>query len=227
NWYAEILRGVANHTLSIEVRMKEPDKPDMILFRHFGDLPPNLPNLNITAFDNNNQPIPAHASRYIPLFPQPPQEELDKDFSLVFNLGARIYNNTALTVKTAKTRPTLEFTGGYSYLYTAFIKDGSNHKIEVLKNGVVQQELPQLAAIVGANLHLDPNNTVEGKVVISGGPLTVPLELPKPTGNSKIRYEIYVDNSPFDGSLGAGHSEVAEYYKVIEKVNGDDIPPPE
>src|SRR5947209_991329 len=107
NWNAEILRGVANHTLSIEVRMKEPDRPDVILFRHFGVLPPNRPDLNITAVDKSGKTIPAHAFKFIP---SPQSQEQDKDFSLVLNLGDSRFNihPLPLTVDTTQTRPSVE-----------------------------------------------------------------------------------------------------------------------
>src|SRR2546423_680066 len=117
NWFAEPHYATdANnlHTLSVEVRMKEPGKPDMILLRHFDKLPGSDPGLTITVVkEDGTTQVPPVANKYVPVssfLPINPTGEELKDFRWTINLEA--LHGTPLQIKTAKTRPGIEIRGG-------------------------------------------------------------------------------------------------------------------
>lgn len=221
NWFAEILREAATHTLSIEVRMKEAGQPDQILLRHHGHLNGRDPGLRITVLktDGTPDPSPVVASKYIPSasFPVPnpsPAGEEIKDFRWALNLEHRTFHNDDLKVKPTKTRPGIEVAGGRSILYTAVFKNG---EIERTQGGAAASKLLGIASVVGANLYLSDGTMA----VLDFARFNEPLRLPKPAASSPVSYEIYVDNSPLFATTE--HDEMAEYYRVVEKENGDDI----
>lgn len=226
NWFAEVIRQdpppPPTHTLSIEVRMKEAGQPDQILLRHHGHLNGRDPGLRITVLkiDGTPDPSPVVASKYVPTFPSfpmpnpsPAGEEI-KDFRWALNLEHGTFHNEDLKVKPAKTRPGIEVAGGRSILYTAAFK---NCEIERTQGGGAASKLLGIASVVGANLYLADGTMA----VLDFARFTSPLKLPKPAAGSPVSYEIYVDNSPLFATTE--HDEMAEYYRVVERDNGDDI----
>jgi hypothetical protein len=225
NWFAEIHHEAADHVLSIEVRLKEPGKPDRVLFRHYGPLDPSL---KITVVRQDGSEVAPRAFKYKPsFFPLPPEEAV-KNFESVLNLGSPKFHNTLLKVKEPKTRPNIEFSGGDSYLYSALVEKDIEVTPPPKKNedGTTDDTAnpsfkTEVAVIAGAYLYFGAEGV---KAVITGGKLTQPLELPKLLASSPITYEIYVNNSPLAEPQTAAHSDVEEHYAIVEKTNGDDLP---
>jgi hypothetical protein len=221
-WFAETHREAATHTLSIDVSMKEPPGPDMPLMRRQRHL---THDLKITMVNSAGEPVNPKAFRYVNL----ENDDDEKDFRSVLNFR-RLHRNpvvtgqpapSPVTVKDAKTRPGVRIDGGESVLYAARIKPGP---IKLINGKPPQPDLPKLAVIVGAKLYYGPTGV---KAVISGGGLSQPLSLPKPPDGSQVSYEIYINNSPLFEPDAGPHSEMREYYEVLQRTNGDDIPPDE
>jgi hypothetical protein len=202
------------HTLSVEVRVKAPGQPDVILMRHFGNLPGTHPGLSIRVTNATSQPA---AYKYVPS-PRfnpinPTGDEQDDDFRWVINLEGSNFHGRPLSVDTHKTRPGILIEGGVCYFYTALLRQGS---IGVTQGGANRPPLQGLAAIIGANLYLDNGSEAVVTCHAAGGDFVLPLGAP----GGGVSYEIYIDNSPLfeDASSGHTHSELKEYYGVIQGV---------
>jgi hypothetical protein len=222
SWLADIIRGAANHTLSIEVRMKEAGRTDQILLRHYGPLTDRDPGLKITVLkaDGSPDPTPVVVSKYIPspAFPVAnpnPNGEKVKDFRWAMNLEHNTFHNGKLKVKTAKTRPGIEVTGGQSVLYTAVFRNGDIPRTQ--GGAAASKVMGGIGSVVGANLYLADGTMA----VLDFAEFERPLKLPKPAADATHSFEIYVDNSPLFAMTD--HNEMMEYYKVIEREDGDDI----
>jgi len=205
------------HTLSIEVRTKTPNEPDLILMRHFGHLSGNHSGLSISVDSIAGPPA---TYKYVPIDSfdptRAPSNSAEKqDFRWVINLEAEHFHGRKLTVDhEGKTRPGILIQNGVYYFYAAqlfmgpiTVKQGTTHKME----------LAAMASIIGANLYLDDGSNAVIKWRSGNDEFELPLG--KPDIAAGAHYEIYIDNSPlFEPASGVSHSELAEYYEVIPGV---------
>lgn len=210
------------HTLSVEVRVKgTDDRPDEILMRHFGELRGRDPGLIIETVPPVGDP---GAFKYVPFnldpFNTEPTKENLKHFGWVVDLESHHYHQQPLMVEEPNTRPSAVLRGGLFHFYTAARLPGP---IPVKQGGGNEKQLQGLASIIGAVMEL-PADCTESDVLITCNRLGT-LRLEKPV-SSGISYEIYIDNSPLlDDPAASTHDEMNEYYKVIKRADGSDIPP--
>jgi hypothetical protein len=202
------------HTLSIEVRVKAPNNPDVILLRLF-----NKPSDTVLI---EVRPAQAkHAYKYLPspLF-NPAQGmatglERGDDFRWILDFK-ELHPGSTLTIDTAKTRPGIIFLNGSYFFLTPQRK--LNVEINPAPGSVVTAppDRAAIASLIGANVYLD--GTRQEKLVLtwSGGEL--PLEIPT---DPDAYYEIYIENSPLFAGPGSSHDEFLEYYGIIQGVAPD------
>lgn len=226
-WRADLHREAGNHVLSIEVRLKDPPGPDVILMRHHGHLPPNDPDLTITMLDGSGAALSPIAKRFVSI------NNNVEDFRAVLDLRTLHTDPVVVgqpgrppvVVKRQKTRAGILVNGGESVLYAARIEERS-FELRNAKGDV--RILDKLASIVGARLYYGGNGA---SARISGGGLPKPIVLEKPAAESGISYEIYVNNNPLveldEETTQDSHSELKHYYQIVERQNGDDILPNE
>jgi hypothetical protein len=202
------------HTLSVEVRTKTPNEPDLILMRHFGHFPGDHPGLSISVNPVAGSPA---TFKYVPIAsfdpertPTTPTEK--KDFRWVINLEADHFHGHTLTVDhEGKTRPGILINSGVYYFYAAQLLMGP---IGVVQGDTPKLNLAAMASIIGANLYLDDGS--EAVITWRSGRDEFELPLAKPNVAAGVHYEIYIDNSPlFEPVSGPRHSELVEYYRVI------------
>jgi hypothetical protein len=215
---AELHRDANTHTLTIEVRTKAANKPDMILLRHLRKLTGNDPlSIKVTP------PLPDHqrgAFKYEPFelnpfttAPDPANPANALNFGWIVNLESVLYHGPSLGVRRSGTRPAILIDGGDCRFYTASLMPDY---ITVTQGGGNARTLNGLAAIIGANLYLG-NDGVERVIEITGPSLDDDLPLPRP--DAGVSYEIYVENSPLLATNR--HDELEEYYNVIRKHRDD------
>lgn len=201
------------HTLSVEVRAKMPNEPDMIIMRHFGHLTGNHPGLSIRV-DSASDP---KAFKYVPIGSfdpaRTPTTAADRrDFRWVINLEAEHFHAHTLTVDPDKTRPSILIYSGIYYFYAAQLLMGP---IAVRQGSTPKPEpLAAMASIIGANLYLEDGSKASIKWRLNGEEVELPLgKLDIAAG---AHYEVYIDNSPlFEPPSGPTHSELVQYYEVI------------
>lgn len=205
------------HTLSVEVRTKTPNEPDLILMRHFGHLSGAHPGLSISVDSITG---PAATYKYVPIESfdptiAPSTPAAKKDFRWVINLEAEHFHGHTLPVDhEGKTRPGILIQNGVYYFYAAQLMMGP---ITVRQGDTHKLDLAAMASIIGANLYLDDGS--EALIRWRSGRDEFELPLGKPDIAAGAHYEIYIDNSPlFEPASSASHSELVEYYQVIPGV---------
>jgi hypothetical protein len=201
------LRPSFPHTLSIEVRAKVAQEPDVILMRHFGPL--EAPGLVINGgYDTASSVVYKHQPSS---FDNPLGVGAPDDFRWIVNLEGRLFHKRPLSVDTTGTRPGITVENGIYYFYTARKKTG---RITRTGGGEPDLDLTGIASTVGANLSIGANPVV---LTWHKGTNHM-LELDRVAGTS---YEIYIDNSPLFLDLedeATHHSELNEYYDVLPGV---------
>lgn len=208
-----IHRSAPNHHLSIEIRQKRPQKPDVILMRHLGPLAFALPT---PGSPSGSPPIhgflvfgetPQGVKRYLGV-PGPMGER-----SLLDAFNFNQFHAGKTDIDPLGARPSLYFDDGT--FYSAEITS-PDVKVRLKKGDTVVHEFPQLAALIGANLY---NHKVFVQWRQEGILRTLPLKR-----QPGISYEIYVSNDPlFEAPPELGtpsHDELREYYKILPRVPG-------
>jgi hypothetical protein len=211
----ETLRNVTNptHTLSVEVRTKAPNKPDVIHMRHFGPLgaldpqDPQGPGLKIEVLGTTP---PAQVFKHQPSGCDPVLGTGQAtDFRWILDLQ-KLHSSQTLSVDPARTRPFISIMNGIYHFHTADRKTGG---VELMQGGQRKTTWVAMASIVGADISI-PN---DGKLVMNwnDGQSGHELKLDRPTGG--VSHEIYIDNSPLylNPAQGVRHGELEKYYEVI------------
>jgi hypothetical protein len=207
------------HALSIEVRIKSPNNPDVILLRQFGK-PSNTVSIEV-------RPAQApHAYKYQPSPVFNPTAgsgtglERDDDFRWIIDFQ-QLHPARTLTIDTGKTRPGIIFLNGSYFFLTPQRK--LNVQVDLAPGNVATPppDRTAIASIIGAYVYLD--SAREEKLVLKWGAVgtELPLEIPEA---EDAYYEIYIENSPLFAGPGSSHDEFAEYYGIIKDVTEGDVP---
>jgi hypothetical protein len=212
-------RSAPNHQLTIEVREKQANGPDLIKMRHVGPLPyalssptappgsnsPPIHGMSITV-ERNPKGIKAYDGE-----PGPYAESL----KLAINLdGTDYHNGTTGKIDMLSGRPSIFLDD--VVLYTAD-KTSSELAINLMQNGAPIRSLEPFASLIGGNIYLDNGDTVIVKWMAQG--ILEELRLSKPANGSS--YEIYIVNDPLYESASddiPGHDELREYYKLLPEI---------
>lgn len=218
-------RGAPDHQLTIEVRQKQAGKPDLIKMRHGGPLPYALPTLPVPPPPTPAGP-PIHglviqvqtAPKGVRAFNgvTPSTEGAALDNGTVINFqSTRFHDGHVADVDALGGRPSILLND--AVFYTADKTDPTG-KIELSRVGspVGTPPVPLLpiASLIGANIYLDNDDSVQVRWQSQGLPEV--LELKKPAAG--ISYEIYIINDPLFESTSSSvpvHDEFKEYYKIL------------
>ena len=228
------------HVLTVEVRRKTRNRPDVILMRHVGPLA-------FVGDESNPQNPPIHGlfiekltegakgvKKYMGNSIGPLGEE---SFASVIDMEAPAFHNgnppvdpdlvsgaarNLLDIDNLAGRPSILLDDGI--LHTA-VKTRQDLTILLKKRGQEPRELPPFASVVGANLYL--NNDQEQVLLMwrNQGKFAA-LELRKPADG--VSYEIYIANDPLyeAGEVATAfhpkHDEFGEYYKLLTAVPTND-----
>ena len=220
NQHCEVFvhRSAPNHQLTIEVREKQKQGPDLIKMRHVGPLPyalappdfeddPPIHGMSILV-NTNSKGIRAYRGK-----PSEEGEALD----LAINLdGEDFHNGASGKIDELNARPSILLND--AVLYTAD-KTSPDLSIDLKKHGQLEpvKALQPFASLIGGNIYLDEGDSVIVKWMVQG--LLEELKLTKSAkGNS---YEIYIVNDPLyesDTLLVPAHDEFKEYYKLLPDI---------
>jgi hypothetical protein len=209
-------RAAPNHQLTIEVREKRKQGPDLIKMRHVGPLPYAL-----SAPDFENDPpihgmtiaVKTHPKGIRAYRGQPSAE--GEALNLAINLdGEDFHNGTTGPIDMLSGRPSILLND--VVLYTAD-KTSSNLAIDLKKNGQQVRPLPPFASLIGGNIYLDEGDSVVVTWMVQG--MLEELKLSKPAKGTS--YEIYIVNDPLyesDSMSVPAHDEFKEYYKLLPEI---------
>jgi hypothetical protein len=208
-------RCAPDHRFSMEVRQKmtDPDSPDIILMRHVGPLmhggfemeadPPGI--------DGVQKFVPAD------VFLRVANQGHPRDFRWIVDLANTEFHNGRLTVNGTATEPNIRIRDGI--FYTALRSDPT--RVRVTRKGGNLPDLQnfRIASMIGVNIYLRPGKAFKLSCRQNG--VEQILRLEKPENGSEIKsYEIWINNDPLyvDPNSSPVHSELAQYYRVIDSV---------
>jgi hypothetical protein len=197
------------HELSLEIRLKKPNRPDEIVMRHLGPLelltdPSSAVRYGFIVTTNEAKGVKAYRGAATTEV-----DPIERVFDLnVFHPGRTrvhaegaqpsIFMNDALFYCAEKTVPGLEV------------------ELQLTQTGAKVTDLNEFSSILGANIYANGVNVAwREKGAVQAFPLTNNI----PAG---AHYEIYVINDPAYQPLppvGAQpHDELGEYYKILPDV---------
>ncbi|HKR13297.1 MAG TPA: hypothetical protein VJT15_14640 [Pyrinomonadaceae bacterium] len=209
-------RSAPNHQLTIEVREKQKQGPDLIKMRHVGPLPyalsspdfeddPPIHGMSI-AVRANPKGVRAYRGN--------PNSE-GEALNLAINLdGEGFHNGATGEIDRLNGRPSILLND--VVFYTAD-KTSADLSIDLKRNGQQVRALPPFASLIGGNIYLDNGDSVIVKWMAQG--LLEELKLTRLANGSS--YEIYIVNDPLyeSDSLGIpAHDEFREYYKLLPAI---------
>lgn len=200
-----------NHSLSIEVRTRRPQKPDVIHMRHFGNLHGRGPGMTMEVSSFAGTPV---AYKHTPATPPDfdTGQGVDTDFRWVMNLEGALFHERQLDSDVFRTQHHILLRGGEYFFHTADRTSG----LPIVREGGGKPERPlaSIASIVGANLYLHEGQCFVVRWNDGRKEQTLPLEKPA----AGIVHEVYVENSPLfeEQSAPQRHSELRAYYQIIK-----------
>lgn len=209
-------RSAPNHQLTIEVREKQKQGPDLIKMRHVGPLPyalsppeheddPPIHGMSI-AVETNPKGMRAYRGG--------PTAE-GEAINLAINLdGEGFHNGATGKIDMLSGRPSILLND--AVFYTAD-KTSPDLSIDLKRNGQPVRALQPFASLIGGNIYLDEGDAVIVKWMAQG--LLEELKLPKPAKGTS--YEIYIVNDPLyesDSLFVPPHDEFREYYKLLPEI---------
>lgn len=205
-----------NHILSVEVRIKQAGKPDLIKMRHFGPLNPRQPEgMTIEVSPAADQ---AHRAAWKCISADPINYESGEgdpnDCRWLLNLeGPHFHKPQELIPTVFGTKDVIKLQGGAYYFTTAF-RSGTQLKFKRTGGGLADQDFRGIGGAARASVFLQPNQSV--LVKWNDGTQEQVATLTKASG---ISYEIYVENTPLfvqvDPDNLESYEELVHYYKVI------------
>jgi hypothetical protein len=210
-------RAALDHCLSIEVRLKRPIGPDIVLMRQFGPLS-FIPPANLEPLRHGFQII-SDDPKGLRSYCGPALASGEDSFGLAINLKEDPFNHSQpLQVDPKGGRPSIELNDGI--FYTAE-KTSEKLQIKLDKGGLeLKAALQPFASLIGANVYLDEGATLQLRWFELGTPNV--LELTKP--EEGFSFEIYILNDPLyiDEEAAEVHDEFKEYYKILSPVPDQD-----
>jgi hypothetical protein len=220
----------SNHVLTVEVRRKQLNKPDLILMRHVGPLKFRRATGGGAAIEpgmiievaNPVAPTQAAWSCEGPdvLNYASGDGQYDKDFRWILNLEGNLFHDKDLTPSVFGTTDMIRLQNGEFFFRTAF-RSPDRLKYERRSGGKAPLDFRKIGAIARASVFLAEHQNV---LVTwnDGGPDDRVLTLTKSTMG--ITYEIYIQHTPLFQQPGVvtGHDEIAQFYRIIPEVPGGD-----
>jgi hypothetical protein len=201
-------RTALDHELSIEIRLKQPNKPDAIIMRHLGplELLQETPQGKKYGFIiRTNTPKGVSAYRGAPA----EGEAIDRVIDLnVFHPGkTAVHRNAA--------QPTIFMTDGLFYCAQKAVP-GLEVELQTAQASTLVMPLREFSTLLGANIY---SNNVNVAWREKGQVRAFPLTNDIPAG---AYYEIYITNDPAYVPMpqpgSQPHDELSEYYKLLPNV---------
>jgi hypothetical protein len=204
-------QSATGHQLSIEIRMKRPGLPDVILMRQLGLLvfaTPRPPSSDPIHGFLIQAASPAGVKGYNGTTASTEGTGISTAIDLR-NLHPTVGN---VQVDAPSGRPSIFLDDGVFYVAE---QTPSNLTINLKRGGTVVRQMTPFGSLIGANIY------GEAQVVwrLNGKPKSLPLTR-LAVG---LSYEIYISNDPlFEEATLSPHDELAEYYKILPGVPTSD-----
>jgi hypothetical protein len=206
-----INRAAPGHHLSIEVRRKQPGKPDQIMMRHLGSLPfASAPTgvtpkhglfINVT---NGPQGVKGYSGSVA--------STEGKALARAFNMR-KIHDVEPGRVDPIGGRPSILIDDAVFYAADTITKCNLKKKQDN------SSDLPQTekASIIGANIYLPADNSKKVTLTWRQGGMDVQLKLER---SDVFSYEIYINNEPLyeDDNDPFKHDEFSEFYRILRDI---------
>ena len=219
----------SNHVLSVEVRTRMRDQPDLINMRHVGPLhfrrpvpggPAVQPGMLIEIIPAANTRAAWACVGTDALNFETGAGRYDEDFRWIMNLeGNLFHNDKQLNPAVFGTTDTIKLQGGEYFFRTGF---RSPHRLRYERRGggKAPLNLRRIGAIAQASVYLIQNQSLVLRW--NDGVRNRTLTLTKSTEGAT--YEIYVQHTPLFMNDGEqlGHDELGEFYRVIPEVSMGD-----
>lgn len=217
----------SNHVLTVEVRRKQLNKPDLILMRHVGPLNfrrPTTPGRTEPGMiiEVSNPVATTQAAwscegtdmlDYVNGTSRYPE-----DFRWVLNLEGNLFHDRELNPSVFDTTDMIRLQNGEFFFRTAF-KSPDRLKYQRRGGNKDPLDLRGIGAIARASVFLVEHQNV--LVTWNDGTGDRVLTLTKSAG---FTYEIYVQHTPLFVQPGdaTAHDEMTQFYRIIPEVAGGD-----
>lgn len=200
------------HTLSIEVRRKRPNQPDVLMMRHHGRLQPvgGDPTTGFVIRTLGLEPGETGVKAYNGKEASSEGTKLGDSFSLAELLGE------VPDVDEAGGRPCISINHGTFYTARKVTVEAQFINVET---GEPVKHLDEVPTIIGANIYLNPGN-LENHVQLRWRQQGQDVHL-NLMPSEDFTYEIYVVNEPLfipDTPEAPRHGEFEEYFKLLPGV---------
>jgi len=210
-------RSAADHNLSIEVRRKRPNLPDVIVMRHLGALSfahetgePSRHGMFIRVSKSTDG-----VQRYTGEAASTEGKSLDQALNL-----KRLHAVPTGEVSPSGGRPSILLENAVFYTADQTPMD-LEMNLKKRKTGTLLQRLPPIANIIGANIYLKGDSVVTLTWRQLGRLINLNLDFRN--AEAGATYEIYISNDPLYEDDGGGrpavHDEFEEYYKVLPEIH--------
>ena len=218
----------SGHVLTVEVRRKQPNKPDLIEMRHVGPLnfrrptggggaPTIEPGMLIEV-------IPAAATQASwscegtdTLNYETGAGQFDDDFRWILNLEGDLFHDKELAPAVFGTTDMIRMQGGEYFFRTAH-RTQDRLKYERRGGGKPPLDLRRIGAIARASAFLVTHQSLVMRW--NDGVQNRTLTLTK--SSQGITYEVYIQHTPLFMQPGdlAGHDELNQFYRIMPEVAG-------
>lgn len=201
-------RSAPNHHLTIEVREKRNDQPDAILMRHYGplayrDMNPPVEGLLIAR--NPAGSVSMYTGRW---------SKYGDSLAAAIDLRSEEFHaSNELRIDLEAARPSIMIEDG---IFHTAAKTSDKLRMR-LTRGKEQREMPPFATLIGANIYLEDDESLN----LSWREMGIKKTLSLMKSNDGATYEIYIINDPLfeNPETAKAHDELAEYYKVLPTVS--------
>jgi hypothetical protein len=218
-------RAAPDHHLSVEVRRKQPGKPDQIMMRHLGPL----------SFAGVPQGVTPKHGLFVSVTGGPlgvrgynggVGSTEGKALARAFNMQ-KLHDVDPGSVDPVGGRPSILIDDAVFYAADTF------PKANLKKKKPSSPDLPQTdkASVIGANIYLPANNSKKVTLTWRQGGRDVQLKLER---SDLFSYEIYVNNEPLyeDDNDPFKHDEFSEFYRILREIEPEEqfelsFPPPD
>lgn len=219
----------SGHVLTVEVRRKQPNQPDLIEMRHVGPLnvrrpaggggaPVIEPGLLIEVIPAASTQASWSCEGTDTLNYETGAGQFDEDFRWILNLEGDLFHDTGLTPSVFGTTDMIRMQGGEFFFRTAF-RTPQRLKYERRGGGKPPLDLRRIGAIAQASAYLVSHQSLVMRW--SDGVQNRTLTLTKSTQGAT--YEVYIQHTPLFMQRGdlAGHDELNQFYRIMPEVLGN------
>jgi hypothetical protein len=217
-----------SHVLTIEVRKKQPNKPDLIEMRHVGPLNFRRPTGGGTTIEPGMifEISPAASTQAAwscegtdTLNYETGAGQFDEDFRWILNLEGDLFHDRDLTPSVFGTTDMIKLMGGEFFFRTAY-RTPQRLKYQRRGGGKPPLDLRRIGAIARASAYL----VTHQNLLLKWNDGTQPRVLTLTKSSEGATYEVYIQHTPLyvqRGDMGA-HDELGQFYRVIPEVAGND-----